>query len=330
MIKIVNLHKHFEGLNVLRGIDLTVETGQIYGLAGRSGAGKSTLLRCINGLETYDEGSLCIDGIEVCELKGKQIRIFRKDIGMIFQNFSLLGQLTTYRNIAFPMECWRYKKSYIDRRVKELAEMVGISDKLNAYPSQLSGGQKQRVAIARALAMSPKLLLCDEATSALDPNTAASFLNLLKQINEQMNITIIIVAHQMAVIRSICHSLSIIENGRIAASGTVEQIFLEEPLALKNLIGEENNKAPKPKGTTRLKVISSGELANQPVLAKVARSLNIDFSIISASMERVNEVTIQSSIIDVSDSDSVDLTQKLKEYGVICSCLNESALKESS
>jgi D-methionine transport system ATP-binding protein len=200
MIKINNLKKSFGSLQVLNDINLNIGTGQIYGLIGRSGTGKSTLLRCINGLESYDSGSLLVDGVEVKSLTSKEAREFKRGIGMIFQQFSLLSRLTVYENIALPMKCWKYKNAYIDSKVKELVEVVGIPDKLYAKPEQLSGGQKQRVAIARALSMNPKILLCDEATSALDPKTAQSIITLLNQINQQMGITIIVVTHQMSVL----------------------------------------------------------------------------------------------------------------------------------
>ena len=169
MIKIKNLTKSFGELEVLKGIDLHIEKGRIFGLAGRSGIGKSTLLRCINGLEDYHEGTLLVDGVNIKKISPKELRVFRKDIGMIFQQFSLLGRLDVYENIALPLRCWHYDKAFIDKRVKELLEVIGIPDKIHAKTRELSGGQKQRVAIARALAMSPKILLCDEATSALDP-----------------------------------------------------------------------------------------------------------------------------------------------------------------
>ena len=204
MIEITNLEKNFGDLEVLKKINLKIMDGEIYGLVGVSGAGKSTLLRCINGLESYSNGSLKVNGTEVKDLDKKQKKIFQKNIGMIFQHFPMLTRKTVYDNIAFPMKCWKYGKKEIDQRVKELAEIVGITDKLGEKPANLSGGQKQRVAIARALSMNPKILLSDEATSALDPKTTQSILALLKEINEKLGITIIIVTHQMEVVRQVC------------------------------------------------------------------------------------------------------------------------------
>lgn len=210
MIEITNLEKNFGDLEVLKKINLKIMDGEIYGLVGVSGAGKSTLLRCINGLESYSNGSLKVNGTEVKDLDKKQKKIFQKNIGMIFQHFPMLTRKTVYDNIAFPMKCWKYGKKEIDQRVKELAEIVGITDKLGEKPANLSGGQKQRVAIARALSMNPKILLSDEATSALDPKTTQSILALLKEINEKLGITIIIVTHQMEVVRQVCQKVSLL------------------------------------------------------------------------------------------------------------------------
>ena len=218
MIEIKNLKKLWEddGSSVLEGINLTIEDGDIYALVGRSGAGKSTLLRCINGLTSYQEGSLKVDGCEIKDLKDKELREFRRHVGMIFQQFSLLERETVYKNVALPMQCWKYPKDQIDKKVRELLELVGLGDKMNAKPRNLSGGQKQRVAVARALTMDPKILLCDEATSALDPKTTNSILDLLMEINQKLGITVIIVTHQMEVVRKACNKACILENGKIA------------------------------------------------------------------------------------------------------------------
>ena len=240
MIEINNLCKSFGSLEVLKDISLTVKTGEIYGLVGRSGAGKSTLLRCINGLEPYQSGSLKIDGTEVNSLNKKEIRELRKDIGMIFQQFSLINRRTVYQNVALPMKCWGYDRKTSDKKVRELLELVDISDKIHARPSTLSGGQKQRVAIARALALDSHILLCDEATSALDPKTTQSVLRLLREINEKLGLTIIVVTHQMEVVREVCDTISILEDGKIAASGGVREVFLQRPQALMTLLGKQD------------------------------------------------------------------------------------------
>ena len=239
MIEIKNLKKLWEddGSSVLEGINLTIEDGDIYALVGRSGAGKSTLLRCINGLTSYQEGSLKVDGCEIKDLKDKELREFRRHVGMIFQQFSLLERETVYKNVALPMQCWKYPKDQIDKKVRELLELVGLGDKMNAKPRNLSGGQKQRVAVARALTMDPKILLCYEATSALDPKTTNSILDLLMEINQKLGITVIIVTHQMEVVRKACNKACILENGKIADEGTVKEIFIKQPHSLRRLLG---------------------------------------------------------------------------------------------
>lgn len=246
MIEIKNLKKIWEddGSSVLENINLTIEDGDIYALVGRSGAGKSTLLRCINGLTSYQEGSLTVDGKEVKDFSEKELREFRRHVGMIFQHFSLLERETVYKNVALPMICWKYPKEEIDKKVKELLELVGLADKMNAKPRNLSGGQKQRVAIARALTMDPKILLCDEATSALDPKTTNSILDLLMEINEKMGITVIIVTHQMEVVRKACNKACILEHGLIKDEGDVKDIFIKQPASLRRLLGEEKLKLP--------------------------------------------------------------------------------------
>lgn len=240
MIEVRNLNKSFGDLQVLKDISLTIPSGQIYGLVGRSGAGKSTLLRCMNGLESYDSGSLKVNGIEIKDRNKEEIRILRKDMGMIFQSFSLISRRNVYRNVALPMKCWKYSKEEQECKTKELLELVGIADKMYERPDTLSGGQKQRVAIARALTLNPKILLCDEATSALDPKTTQSVLDLLQDINKKLGLTIVVVTHQMEVIRSCCDTVSILENGKISESGEVKEIFLRKPDSLLNLLGEKS------------------------------------------------------------------------------------------
>ena len=223
MIEINKLCKSFGSLEVLKDISLTIQTGEIYGLVGRSGAGKSTLLRCINALEPYQSGSLKIDGTEIKGLNKQQIRELRKGIGMIFQQFSLIERRSVYKNVALPMKCWKYDKNIIDKRVRELLELVEISDKIDARPSTLSGGQKQRVAIARALALDSHIL------------------HLLRDINQKLGLTIIVVTHQMEVVREVCDTISILENGKISAAGAVKEVFLQKPKALMTLLGKEDH-----------------------------------------------------------------------------------------
>lgn len=239
MIEIKNLSKSFSDKLILDDINLKINEGEIFGLIGESGAGKSTLLNCINKLEEYDDGNLSVDLIDVKDLSKDEIRIFRKNIGMIFQNFSLINRKNVFQNIALPMQCWGFSKEEINKRVLILSKKMGIEDKIYAKPSELSGGQKQRVAIARALALNPKYLLCDEATSALDPKTTKSILKLLKDINKEMNITIVIVTHEMDVVQNICDKIAILEKGKIVSFDKTENLFLNKPLELRKLLAEE-------------------------------------------------------------------------------------------
>lgn len=209
----------------LDGIDLAIHKGDIYGIIGMSGAGKSTLLRCISMLETPTEGSIEIDGKDIFSLKGRELLELRRQMGVVFQGYNLLMQRTIYKNIAFPLELVKTPKQELEKRVGELLELVGLSDKAQMYPAQLSGGQRQRVAIARALASNPKVLLCDEPTSALDPLTTRSILKLLQQINRTLGVTILIITHEIGVVRSICNRVAVIEAGSIAEQGRTEQVF---------------------------------------------------------------------------------------------------------
>lgn len=275
---------------------------------GRSGTGKSTLLRCINGLETYDTGSLIVDGVDLKSLNKKEAMEFKKNIGMIFQNFSLLERMTVYENIALPLKCWKYKKSFIDHRVKELAEIVDLGDKLHAKPRELSGGQKQRVAIAHAMTMDPKILLCDEATSALDPKTAQSVTSLLNNINKKFGITIVVVTHQMSVLQSCCEDIAILESGKIVVTGNVEDVFLKQPKALINLIGQKE--LPTIDSGINMKILLSSEHSCTPIITQMARDLGIDFTILGGDMETYRSGILGSIIINVQNKDFV----KVKEY----------------
>lgn len=210
MINLVNVRKSFGELEVLKDINLQIHEKEIYGIIGQSGAGKSTLLRCINGLETYDSGTITVDGTAVDENDKKQLRQLRKDMGMIFQNFNLLSRLDVYDNVALPLHFWNENPNTEEnkKKIEHLIELVGLKDKMHERPENLSGGQKQRVAIARALVNDPKILLCDEATSALDPRITHGILELLKQINEELGITIVVVTHQMEVVKQICQRVA--------------------------------------------------------------------------------------------------------------------------
>lgn len=245
MVKIYNLSKTFPQDNqtcfhALKNINLAIEKGDIFGIIGLSGAGKSTLLRAIACLDKVDNGNILIDGVSIMDLKGHELRLFRKSIGIVFQGYNLLYQKTIDKNIALPMEIAKINKREINERVAYLLKVVGLEDKKGMYPSQLSGGQKQRVAIARALALNPKVLLLDEITSALDPLTTKQILNLLKRINEEFGVTIICITHEMAVISSICDKVAVINYGVIEEIGTSYDI-LNKPKSIvtKMILGKE-------------------------------------------------------------------------------------------
>lgn len=229
IVELRHIKKEFKtpegSVTALYDIDLKIRRGEIFGIIGLSGAGKSTLVRCINLLETPTEGTVLFEGRELTGIPEKEKRIARQSMGMIFQQFNLLWQRNVIKNILFPLEIKKIPKKEALKQAEKLLELVGLSDKARAYPAQLSGGQKQRVAIARAIASEPKVLLCDEATSALDPDTTKSILELLKRINRELGITVIIITHEMKVIESICDRVAVIDNSRIAESGSVSEIF---------------------------------------------------------------------------------------------------------
>lgn len=307
MIKISNLNKYYGNTQILSDVNIHMKKGEIFGIIGHSGAGKSTLLRCINRLETYEDGSILVEDKEVKDLSENELRFLRKDLGMIFQHFSLLERKTVFENVALPLECFKYPKEEINKRVDELLKLVGIDDKKNQKPRNLSGGQKQRVAIARALALNPKVLLCDEATSALDPNTTKSILNLLQDINKNLKITIIMVTHQMEVIKQICSRVAIMEGGKVLEIGDTEELFLQNSKNLQKLVGEEDIVLPK---GTNIRIIFPKEISNDSIITSMARNLDIDFSIICGKLEKYREDILGSLIINVSSEHK----EKIKKY----------------
>ena len=307
MIKISNLNKYYGNTKILSDVNIHMQKGEIFGIIGHSGAGKSTLLRCINRLETYEDGSILVEDKEVKDLSENELRFLRKDLGMIFQHFSLLERKTVFENVALQLECFKYPKEEINKRVDELLKLVGIDDKKNQKPRNLSGGQKQRVAIARALALNPKVLLCDEATSALDPNTTKSILNLLQDINKKLNITIIMVTHQMEVIKQICSRVAIMEGGKVLEIGDTEELFLQNSKNLQKLVGEEDIVLPK---GTNIRIIFPKEISNDSIITSMARNLDIDFSIICGKLEKYREDILGSLIINVSSEHK----EKIKKY----------------
>ena len=308
MIIAENLCKNSGDLQVLKNIHLKIEDGDIYGLVGKSGVGKSTLLRCINGLETYQSGSLQVEGEEVSQKSGKALRLFRKQIGMVFQHFSLLERKSVRDNIALPMKCWGISGKESEKEVERLAKIVGLEDKLDVKARNLSGGQKQRVAIARALTLKPKILLCDEATSALDPKTTKDILKLLKKINQEMNITIVMVTHQMSVVREICNKVSILEKGRIVEEGDVASVFARYSKSLQNLLGETEITIPKD-GVT-LKIIIPDRKENDNLLSLIAINLGVPFSLVGGHIEQYREQKIGTFFIQIKK----EYEERVKNY----------------
>lgn len=309
MIKIEGLSKSFGEHLVLNNINLHVEQGDVFGIVGHSGAGKSTLLHCLNGLESYHTGSVKVMGEEVRLLGNSGIKNLRRNMGMIFQHFSLMNRKNVWKNIAFPMEIWHMPKAEIKNRVDELLELVGLEEKRFERVGNLSGGQKQRVGIARALALNPKILLCDEATSALDPRTTISILELLDSINKKLGLTIVLITHQMEVIKMICNKTVLLDNGLVAASGETEAQFLSPSPALQRLIQDEY--AVIPTGVNiRLKF--PRQIAKNAVITQMATDLGINFSIVGGRLERYRDHVLGYLIINVKGEDYSLVVEYLK------------------
>ena len=307
MIKISNLTKKYNNdVVALNGVTLSVDKGDIYGIIGLSGAGKSTLVRCINLLEQPTSGTIEIDGVDLTKLSKKDLRVKRKEISMIFQNFNLLQQKNVLQNVLFPLQISNNDKQYSLKKAKDLLKMVDLSDKLDSYPSQLSGGQKQRVAIARALACDPKVLLCDEPTSALDPQTTASILQLLKTINQKLNITIIMITHQMSVVEKICNKVAILSEGKVAESGQVNEVFSNpKSLAAKKLVFPEgfDDILSISSSKKMIRIVFDGQkVTEKPIIAMMSQQTGVLASISYASTKSIGGKLYGSMILTVDDS----------------------------
>ena len=303
MIEVKNLEKHFGSVDVLKDISIHINDGEIYGIIGHSGAGKSTLLRCLNGLETYQSGSANVLGCEVSSLKGQKLRDFQKKIGMIFQNFNLMSRADVYDNVALPLQLCGIKKNSPEakKKIMKLLDLVGIADKVHERPSNLSGGQKQRVAIARALVLDPKILLCDEATSALDPQTTGGILNLLLKINSELGITIVVVTHQMEVVKQICSRVAFIKDGNIVAEGKPEELFILPNPSIRDFLGGTPDVLPSTGHNVQL--FFADENSGLPIITRLARSLDLDLSIVWGKIENFRNVAMGSLVINVEDKD---------------------------
>ena len=312
MIEIKNLSKTFKtadsSLDALKNVSLTINDGDIYGIIGMSGAGKSTLVRCINMLERPTVGQILIDGVDMGSLSSKQLRDARRNITMIFQGFNLLMQRNCLKNICFPLELEGMKKEDAKKRALELLEIVGLPDKAKAYPAQLSGGQQQRIAIARALATNPKVLLCDEATSALDPNTTHSILNLIRDINKKLGITVIIITHQMSVVEETCNRVAILDNGTVVEQGEVSTVFAHpQSAAAKRLVFPDASDeifAPA-SDEHRIRVVFNGAFAtNTPLITKMAMDEGIAANILAASTRCIGDKVYGNMLLGTPGGDN--------------------------
>lgn len=313
MIRIEALNKVFKDktgdVHALKDININIEKGDIFGIIGLSGAGKSTLVRCLNRLEEPTSGKIYIDDTDITGLDKAALTTLRRRIGMIFQHFNLMSRKSCSKNIAFPLEIAGHDKEYINSRVSELLELVDLKDKSNAYPNQLSGGQKQRIAIARALATKPDILLCDEATSALDPNTTKSILKLLKTIHESLGITIVIITHQMEVIKEICNKVAVISGGELVEQGNTYDVFYNpaDPVTksfVKDISTEfEGGLYAIDKGSKLIKLTFPNDSAVKPIISDTIRKFAIDVNIMAGHISNIQGKSYGQLIIALSGED---------------------------
>ncbi len=335
MIEITQVNKVFyqgsKEIHALKNINLHIAQGTIFGVIGSSGAGKSTLIRCVNMLETPTTGSVIVNGVDLTKLSQSELCKTRRNIGMIFQHFNLLSSRTVFENIALPLELAGAEKAHIEKKVSDLLVLVGLEDKRETYPSNLSGGQKQRVAIARALASDPKVLLCDEATSALDPATTQSILELLKKINRELNITMLLITHEMDVVKSICHEVAIIGDGELVEKGTVGEIFAHPKTELAHdfirstldlSIPEDyavRLQKTRCEGSNPLvRMEFTGATVDAPLMSQISRKFNIDVSILSSDLDYAGGVKFGMMVAELfgNKEDDEAALEYLKEHNV--------------
>jgi D-methionine transport system ATP-binding protein len=319
MIKLIAVEKIYPSLStslpVLQDIDLHVNQGEIFGILGQSGAGKSTLLRCINLLEKPTRGEVWVDGQALLSLNKRPLRHIRQKIGMIFQHFNLLNAKTVYENIALALQLSKCPKQAIEDKVQSLLELTGLQDKPQHYPAELSGGQKQRVAIARALACEPKILLCDEATSALDPQTTQTIIELLKTINTRLNLTIVLITHEMEVVKTLCHRVALLDKGHIIEQAPVADFFMtpQTPLAKKwvhfdlekalpRLLQARLVATPRPGYHAVLRIFFRGSAASEPLIAHLMCHIGLILNILQANIELLNELPVGIFVAEVIGS----------------------------
>ena len=319
MIKLVNVEKTYYSkagdIAALKKTNLDIKDGEIFGIIGLSGAGKSTLIRCINMLEVPTGGQVFVDGKELTAMNSQELRQARQSIGMIFQHFNLLASRTVRKNIAFPLEIMGRSKAEIDKKVDELLDLVQLSDRADYYPSQLSGGQKQRVGIARALASDPKVLLSDEATSALDPQTTKSILALLRDINKRLHLTIVMITHQMEVVKQICDRVAVIENGNIIEEGTMYEVFTEpketttkefvatvNDMTVPAILNTNDMKQTYFDGSKVLVHLTFLGNADEPVVARLIKNYGVDVNIISGKIDYLKDMPYGTLLVEISGS----------------------------
>ena len=320
MIDLSHIEKIYDSpsgpVKAIKDISLHINKGEIYGIIGLSGAGKSTLVRCINLLERPTSGVVTVDGQDITAMSESQLRQARKSIGMIFQHFNLLASATVYDNVAFPLRLVNAPKEKIHKKVMELLELVGLANKADQYPSQLSGGQKQRVGIARALASEPKILLCDEATSALDPQTTKAILQLIKDINAKLKLTVVVITHEMQVIKDICDKVAVIDKGVIAEKGKVLEVFTnpQQPITKEFIsvllsndlpVGfreREVTAEPFPDSLLLIRLTFIGESANEPVISKLIKNFDLEVGILFGSLDDIKDVPFGRLIISLDGS----------------------------
>ncbi|SCY69865.1 methionine ABC transporter ATP-binding protein [Alkaliphilus peptidifermentans] len=349
MILLDNLSKTYESKKVsvgaLKNVTLKIEKGDMFGIIGYSGAGKSTLIRCINLLERPDSGKVVINDIDITALSPKSLRKQREKIGMIFQHFNLMNRRNVFDNVAYPLKGKGLNKVQIEEKVIKLLELVGIKDKVYSYPSQLSGGQKQRVAIARALANDPEVLLCDEATSALDPQNTRAILNLLKDINQKLNLTVVIITHQMEVVKEVCNRVAVMENGEVVEKGSILDIFSNPKRGITkefvaNTMGYDNLEDVINQGFLKnsssyeltVKISFVGQAAGQAFISKISIDYGILANILFGSIESLQGVSFGSLIVSFSGNSAKihEAIEFLEENNIKVEVLKENGIIKSN
>lgn len=316
MIEIIDVTKRYKEINAVQKVNLKISKGEIFGIIGYSGAGKSTLLRCLNLLERPSEGKVIINQKDMTTLSKREIRKERLKIGMIFQHFHLISSKTVYDNIAFSLRAADKSKEEIQQRVPELLEMVGLTERAHYYPAQLSGGQKQRVGIARALANEPNLLLCDEATSALDPNTTASILKLLKEINETLGITIVLITHEMEVVQQICHRVAVMEEGKVIEVSDVYELFANPQTELAKQFVETIHSLTLPdrllfgRVGSLVQISFRGESAEESIISETLSKFNVDVNILHGQISYIQDLPLGTLIVEIK-GDKIEIEQAI-------------------